>query len=61
MKVKAYLVIGALICLWFTIATASGWRAPKMPTGSGGFRSSYGSGYSSGYGRSYGGSWGSGK
>lgn len=51
---RLYLFVGVLICLWFTVATAKGWRAVDL-----GFLN--GGGGSSGYGRTYGGAWGGGK
>ena len=53
----AYLVFGVVVCTWFTIAAANGWRAPNFGVLDG--SSSGGSGGS--FGRSYGGSWGGGK
>ena len=50
---NVYLVVGILICLWFTMAAANGWRAPNF-----GFLDGSSS---SGSGRSFGGSWGGGK
>ncbi|TWU15834.1 hypothetical protein [Allorhodopirellula heiligendammensis] len=50
-----YLVVGIGVCLWFSIATAYGWRAPDT-----GFLSGGSSGGVYG-GRGYGGSWGGGK
>ena len=58
MKFKVFLVIGAMVCIWFTVATAKGWR---VPVSSGGSYGSGGSGYGNSYGRGYGGSWGIGK
>jgi len=49
-----YLAFGLLICLWFGIATAKGWRAIDT-----GFLNSGGSGVYGG--RGFGGSWGGGK
>lgn len=54
-----YLVIGIAVCLWFSIATAYGWRAPSA--GFSGGRSDGGSGGFIYGGRGYGGSWGGGK
>jgi hypothetical protein len=47
-----YLFVGLLICVWFSFATAKGWRAINT-----GFLDSS----SSSGGRGYGGSWGGGK
>ena len=58
-----YLVVGIVICSWFTMAAAFGWRAPNLGIVKALSESSRGSG-SGGYyggGRSYGGSWGFGK
>ena len=56
-----YLVTSMVICGWFTMAAALGWKAPNFgiakALSSGGSRSG---GYYGG-GRSYGGSWGGGK
>ena len=52
-----YLVMGCLICVWFTFAAAYAWKSPDF--GIVKSLSSGGSGRS--YGRSYGGSWGGGK
>jgi hypothetical protein len=51
---SVYLATGIVICLWFSVAAAKGWKAPNM-----GFLD--GSSSSSSSGRSYGGSWGGGK
>jgi len=51
---QAYLIIGVLICVWFSIATARGWRAIDTGFLNSGGSSTYG-------GRGYGGSWGGGK
>lgn len=54
---QAYLIVGILICLWYGVATAKGWRAIDT-----GFLNSGGSGGVGVYGgRGYGGSWGGGK
>ncbi len=53
----AYICFGMLVCGWFTVAAANGWRAVNLGILDG--SSSGGSG--GGYGRSYGGSWGGGK
>ncbi|MCD0463577.1 hypothetical protein [Roseiconus lacunae] len=56
-----FLTVGFLVCSWFTMAAAFGWKAPSLGVAkaiSSGSRSS--SGYYGG-GRSYGGSWGFGK
>ncbi|MCA9140227.1 MAG: hypothetical protein KDB00_25830 [Planctomycetales bacterium] len=57
-----YLVVGFVICGWFTAAAALGWKAPNFGIAkaitSGGSGSSRGGYYG---GRSYGGSWGGGK
>ncbi|MCC9644926.1 hypothetical protein LOC71_21835 [Rhodopirellula sp. JC740] len=51
---RIYLIVGFLVCGWYTIAAVRGWRAvnlgivDNMNNGSGG-------------GRAYGGSWGGGK
>ena len=45
-----YLGVGILVCVWFTVAAAQGWRAPNFGVLDG-----------SSSGRSYGGSWGGGK
>lgn len=54
-----YLVTSLVICSWFTMAAAFGWKAPNFgiakSLSSGGSRSGYYGG------RSYGGSWGGGK
>lgn len=52
---RIHIVVGVLICLWFVIATSSGWR---MPEGSSSYR---GGSYGGGFGRGMGGSWGGGK
>lgn len=54
-----YLVMGAMICGWFSAAAAYHWKSPDF-----GVTKSFGSSSGrSGYygGRSYGGSWGGGK
>ncbi|MCC9600564.1 hypothetical protein LOC67_08325 [Stieleria sp. JC731] len=55
-----YLAVGIVICSWFTVATAFGWKSPSF--GGSGYSSGrpYGSSYLGG-GRSFGGSWGVGK
>ncbi|MFK8114874.1 MAG: hypothetical protein AB8B91_21915 [Rubripirellula sp.] len=50
---NTYVAVGILVCLWFSLAAANGWRAPNFGVLDG---SSSGSS-----GRSYGGSWGGGK
>ena len=55
-----YLIVGLVVCGWYTIAAANGWKAPnfgiaKAFSGSGRSRGGYYGG------RSYGGSWGGGK
>lgn len=55
-----YLVMGFMICGWFTVAAAYHWKSPdfgvaKSFSGGGSGRSGYYGG------RSYGGSWGGGK
>lgn len=49
-----YLLVGVLVCLWFSVATAKGWRAIDTGLLNSGSSGSFG-------GRGYGGSWGGGK
>lgn len=48
MLVKIYLAVGTLICLWFAVAAARGWKGPDFGGGSygrGGVGSYHGSGW----------------
>lgn len=47
----AYLIFGIVVCGWFAVAAANGWRAPNFGILDG----------SSSSGRSHGGAWGGGK
>ena len=64
MFLKSYIVIGSLVCLWYSIAAASGWKAPAFAAGSG-FSSGSSSGggffYTGGRSTSGSGGWGGGK
>ena len=49
---KTYFVVGVVVCLWFIIASANGWKAPNLGIAAA---------MKSSGGRSSGGYWGGGK
>lgn len=51
---RVYLLIGALVCMWYSVAAVNGWKAVNLGIVDG-------MGSSGGGGRGYGGSWGGGK
>ncbi|MCO8122806.1 hypothetical protein NHH03_13745 [Stieleria sp. TO1_6] len=59
----AYLVMGVVVCSWFTVAAAMGWKAPDFGVAKALSEGSRGGSYGGGTygGRSIGGSWGGGK